>query len=314
MASCLWFAGGGNPPSTIVLKLFADGSANLNMGASDIGTGTKTITAMVLSEELGLRLDNIQIENADTGTTQYATPSGGSKTAPTETPAVRAAAINVKQQLLKFAAEELKTDASKLSIMDGSVYVTDDASKKLAISEIPGLKKRGVIVGVGYRSPNPKDKVVNPFAAQFCEVKVDTKTGEVEVVRFVAAHESGRVLNQATYNGQVIGGITMGVGYAQTEVRIFDKEETGKLCNRNWHDYKLPTALDSPQRMDTVAIDLNDTQANSTGVKGLGEPVTIPTAAAIANAVYNATGLRIVNTPISPMRLVEALARQEKGE
>ena len=96
MASGLWFAGGGNPPSTIVVKLFSDGSVNLNMGASDIGTGTKTVMAMVVSEELGVPVEKIQIEHADTGTTQYATPSGGSKTVPTESPAVRAAAVEVK--------------------------------------------------------------------------------------------------------------------------------------------------------------------------------------------------------------------------
>ena len=116
MASCLWFAGGGNPPSTVVVKLFSDGSANLNMGASDIGTGTKTVMAMVVSEELGVPVGKIQIEHADTGTTQYATPSGGSKTVPTESPAVRAAAVEVKRQLLELASKELKVDAADLTL------------------------------------------------------------------------------------------------------------------------------------------------------------------------------------------------------
>ena len=114
MAAGLWVAGGGGPPSTILVKLFSDGSVNLNMGASDIGTGTKTIMAMVVSEELGIRPEMIQIENADTGTTQYATASGGSKTVPTEAPAVRAAAIEVKRQLFEMAASELKVDPSGL--------------------------------------------------------------------------------------------------------------------------------------------------------------------------------------------------------
>ena len=114
MAAGLWVAGGGGPPSTIFVKLFSDGSVNLNMGASDIGTGTKTVMAMVVSEELGIRPEMIQIENADTGTTQYATASGGSKTVPTESPAVRAAAVEVKRQLFEMAASELKTDPSGL--------------------------------------------------------------------------------------------------------------------------------------------------------------------------------------------------------
>ncbi len=307
MAACVWFAGGGNPPSTIVLKLFADGSANLNMGASDLGTGTKTIVAMIVAEELGLLPDNLQIENADTMTTQFATPSGGSKTLPTEGPAARAAAVHVKQQLVKMAAEDLKTDASKLAITNGEVISTEDSSKKIKIPQISGLKKRGVIIGVGYRAPNPKDKVVNPFGAQFCEVAVNTNTGEVTIIRFLAAQESGRVINRLTYDNQVIGGITMGIGYALTEVRILDKHETGKMCNKNWHDYKLPTALDAPGAVESIAIEPGDTEANSIGAKGLGEPVTIPTAAAIANAIYDAVGIRFNETPISPMRLSQAL-------
>ncbi len=110
MAAGLWVAGGGNPPSTVIVKLFSDGSANLNMGASDIGTGTKTVMAMVVAEELGVKPEALQIENADTGTTQYATPSGGSKTVPTEAPTVRAAALSVKQQLLELAAQDLKAE------------------------------------------------------------------------------------------------------------------------------------------------------------------------------------------------------------
>jgi CO/xanthine dehydrogenase Mo-binding subunit len=313
MAACMWVAGGGGPPSTIVLKLFSDGSANINMGASDLGTGTRTAAAMVVSEELGLKPENIQIENADTGTTQYATPSGGSKTIPTETPAIRGAAINVKQQLLKLAAEELKSESHKLGISAGAVFVLDDPDKRIKIEQIPGLKKRGVIVGIGYRGPNPKDKVVNPFGAQFCELKVNTLTGEIEILRFVAAHDSGRVINRLTYDSQVAGGVTMGVGFALTECRILDKNETGKMCNRNWVDYKTPSALDAPTAILTVPIELDDQECNSTGTKGLGEPVTIPTAAAIANAVYNATGIRVYQGPITPMKLCELIADRKKG-
>jgi xanthine dehydrogenase YagR molybdenum-binding subunit len=310
MAGCMWFAGGGKQPSTVILKLFSDGSANLNMGASDLGVGTKTVMAMVVAEELGLKLENIQIEHADTGTTQFATPSGGSKTVPTEAPAVRSAAAQIKQQLLKMAAKDLRT--TKLILKDGEVVSKDDPSKSVKISQISGLKEQGVIIGIGYRGPNPKDKAVNPFGAQFCEVKVNTNTGEVEIVRFVAAHDSGRVMNRLTYDSQVIGGITMGIGFGMTEMRVLDGNETGKLCNRNWCDYKVPTALDVPTDIVSVPVDPGDEEANSTGAKGLGEPVTIPTAAAIANAVYNATGIRITNTPINLAQLSLLLAERRK--
>ena len=312
MAGCLWFAGGGRPPSTVIVKLFSDGSVNLNMGASDLGTGTKTVMAMVVAEELGITPDAIQIENADTGTTQYATPSGGSKTVPTEAPAVRNAAVQVKQKLMEMAAEALKTDLSELAYQGREIVSRQDASKRIAVKDLDALKRQGVVVGVGYRGPNPKNKVVNPFGAQFCEVEVNTKTGELKILRFVAAHDSGRVMNRLTYDSQVFGGITMGIGLAMTEARILDAGQTGKMVNRNWHDYKLPTALDVPADMTSLPIELADTEANNTGAKGLGEPVTIPTAAAVANAVRHATGLRITQTPINPLQLVQRLAERRK--
>ncbi len=312
MASGLWAAGGGRPPATIILKLFSDGSVNLNMGASDIGTGTKTVMALVVAEELGVKPDIIQIEHADTGTTQYATPSGGSKTVPTESPAVRAAAIDIKQQLLKIAAKDLKVDSASLDFKAGTIVSRTDSSKKIKITELSGLKRRGVVVGIGYRGPNPEKKVANPFAAQFCEVEVDIRTGEIRIIRFLGAHDSGRIMSRLTYDNQVFGGITMGIGLATTEARILDVNQTGKMVNRNWHDYKLPTALDVPAEMVSLPIELVDTEVNTTGAKGLGEPVTIPTAAAVANAVYHATGLRVTTTPINPVKLCRPLAAQRK--
>ncbi len=312
MASALWIAGGGGPPSTVIVKLFSDGSVSLNMGASDIGTGTKTVMAMVVSEELGVEPSVIQIEHADTGTTQYATPSGGSKTVATESPTVRAASVNVKQQLLALAAEDLKTDASSLTISGDSVVSRVKPTDRLKITDISGLKKRGLVVGIGYRGPNPEGKVVNPFAAQFCEVEVNTLTGEVKVLRFLGAHDSGRVMDRLTFDNQVYGGITMGIGFGLTEERILDRSQTGKMVNRSWHDYKIPTAMDVPVDIVSLPIETNDNEANTTGAKGLGEPVTIPTAAAIANAVYNAVGVRITDTPINPLRLCAALASVKK--
>jgi len=312
MAAGLWAAGGGRPPSTIIIKLFADGSVNLNMGASDIGTGTKTVMALVVAEELGVRPDIIQIEHADTGTTQFATPSGGSKTVPTESPAVRAAAISVKQQLLEIATHDLKVDPSDLNFRAGYIVSKTSPAKKIAFTELSGLKRRGVVVGIGYRGPNPAGKVANPFAAQFCEVAVDTRTGEFRILRFLGAQDSGRVMSRLTYDNQVFGGITMGIGLAATEARILDGQQTGKMVNRNWHDYKLPTALDVPAEMLSLPIETVDTEVNTTGAKGLGEPVTIPTAAALANAVYNAVGVRVTTTPISPMALCRLLATQKK--
>jgi len=312
VAGCLWAAGAGGPPSTAVVRYFADGSCNLNMGASDIGTGTKTVMAMVVAEELGVPLERITIEYADTGTTQYASASGGSKTVPTESPAVRDAALNCKSQIIKMAAGELEVPAEDLVLENGEVRSTVDPGKSIAVGRIGGFRAAQVVVGVGYRGPNPEDTATCPFAAQFCEVEVNTRTGEVKVLRFLGAHDSGRVMNRMTYDNQIYGGITMGIGLGMTERRILDANQTGKMVNRNFHDYKIPTALDVPADMSTVAIDLGD-DFNTTGAKGIGEPVTIPTAAAVANAVYNAVGVRITSTPVNPTSLVAKLAAKEEG-
>ena len=153
-----------------------------------------------------------------------------------------------------MAAEELKVDASDLALMDGMIASRSDSSKSVKISDVAGLKKRGVIIGIGSRDPDPVDTVVNPFAAQFCEVEVNMKTGEIKILRFLGAHDSGRVMNRLTFDNQVFGGITMGIGLAMTEGRVLDGTQTGKMLNRNWHDYKLPTALDVPAVVISLAL------------------------------------------------------------
>ncbi len=311
MGACLWIAGGGGPPSTAIVKIFADGSVNLNLGASDIGTGTKSVMAMIVAEELGVDPHAIQIEHADTATTQFATPSGGSKTIPTESPAVREAAYAVRRRLIELAAEQHELNVEDLDLATGAVVSKSDPAATFPITELEGLQKRGLVMGIGYRGPNPKDVAITPFAAQFCEVEVNTRTGEIRVLRFLGAHDSGRVMNRLTYDNQVFGGITMGIGLALTEERILD-QATGKMVNANFHDYKIPTALDVPAEMASLPIDPHDEQCNTTGAKGIGEPVTIPTAGAIANAVFHATGVRIAESPITPARFLEAQAAQAK--
>ncbi len=311
MGACLWIAGGGGPPSTAIVKIFADGSVNLNLGASDIGTGTKSVMAMIVAEELGVDPHAIQIEHADTATTQFATPSGGSKTIPTESPAVREAAYAVRRRLIELAAEQHELNVEDLGLATGAVISKSDPTATFPITELEGLQKRGLVMGIGYRGPNPEDVAITPFAAQFCEVEVNTRTGEIGVLSFLGAHDSGRVMNRLTYDNQVFGGITMGIGLALTEERILD-QATGKMVNANLHDYKIPTALDVPAEMTSLPIDPHDEQCNTTGAKGLGEPVTIPTAGAIANAVFHATGVRITQSPITPARFLEAQAAQAK--
>lgn len=308
MGAALWIAGAGGPPSTAIVKYFADGSVNLNMGASDIGTGTKTVMAMIVAEELGVPLERIQIEHADTATTQFATPSGGSKTVPTDGPAVRAAALDCVEQLLEMGAEELKVPAGELELREGALVARNDPQKRIEVARIPAFRRRRVVVGVGYRGPNPEGTATCPFAAQFCEVEVDRRTGEVRVLRFLGAHDSGRVMSRLSYDNQVYGGIVMGIGLGMTERRVLDRKQTGKMCNLSWHDYKIPTAMDVPAEVVSLPIEIPVPEANTIGAKGLGEPVTIPTAAAIANAVFHAVGVHPVDSPINPTTLLEKIA------
>ncbi len=309
VAACMW-GWPGDPRATVIVKLFADGSVNLNMGASDIGTGTKTVLAMVVVEELGVPFERIQIEHADTATTQFAPGSGGSQTVVVNSPAVRAAALEVKRQLVELAAAQLERPPDELVVRDGRVTVAGEPEAGVSLSELNGLQQRQVLVGVGHRHPHPEGKLTLPFAAQFAEVEVNTLTGELRVVRLLAAHDSGRVMNRLTYQNQVFGGMTMGIGFGLTEQRVVDVDQTGRVLSANWHDYKIPTALDVPSDQTCLPIDPRDTECNTTGTKGLGEPATIPTAAAIANAVYHATGVRVTAAPMTPMGLAELLTRR----
>lgn len=302
----------GDPRGTVVLRYVADGSASLTTGCSDIGTGTKTWMAMIVSEELGVPVANVHVDHADTDTTPYAVLSGGSQTVHVNAPVVRAAALDVKQQLIEMAAEQLKVDIASLELQDGVIADRTAPEKKVALKDLARLQEQQTILGVGRRGPHPKGKVGLPFVAHFAEVEVDTRTGEVRVLRLLGAHDSGRVMNRFTYQNQVFGGMTMGIGFGMTEGRVLDRN-TGKMANANWHDYKIATAKDVPPDFACVPVDPQDTEFNSVGAKGIGEPATIPTAPAIANAVFHATGIRVTQTPINPTQMARLLASSRKA-
>ncbi len=298
----------GEPRATASVSLFADGSALLNTGASDIGTGTKTVLAQVVAEELGIAPERVRIEHADTGTTQYAPASGGSQTVVVNAPAVREAAQQVRRELLELAAAALSRPQEELRLAGGAVVTPEGTAHPFA--SFQAFVASQPLVGVGRRHPHPKGKVALPFVAQFAEVEVNTRTGEVRVLRMLGAQDSGRVMNRLTFESQVFGGIVMGVGFALTEARVVDRR-TGTVVNANWHDYKIPTIKDCPAELTCLPVDLQDRECNSVGAKGLGEPATIPTAAAIANAVYHAVGVRVTDTPASPVQIAALLQRRE---
>jgi CO/xanthine dehydrogenase Mo-binding subunit len=312
MAAGLWILGCGGPPYTAEVRMFADGGVTLKTGAMDVGTGTKTVACMVAAEELGVPLENIRIINADTATTPYASSSAGSQTLPSLIPAVRRGAWLVKRQIFDWAAEALALPADDLEIRNNSIVSRSNPDKKKTMEELFRSKNVMDVIAIGNREPNPSDKVVMPFAAHFAEVEVNTATGEVRVVRMVAANESGRVINRKTFDNQVYGGVTMGLGYGLTEKRVMDSK-TGIVCNANLHDYKVPSAMDVPVDHEVVPVDLHDNECNNVGCKGLGEPAHVPTAAAIANAVYDAIGVRPVDGPIDNRMILELLSRKKEG-
>jgi xanthine dehydrogenase YagR molybdenum-binding subunit len=293
--------------------LYVDGTANLNMGAADLAGSMKIIGAQIVSEELGIPVDRIQIEHADTATTQYTRPSGGSKTIPTDGPPIRRAALEVKRVLLEMAAEQLKVPVSDLTYQDG-VILAQGGATKLPITELTQFRALNGVSGVGRSVPHPANepKVSREFFTNFAELEVNTRTGEIRVLRMVGAYDSGRPMNLLTYNNQIHSGMTFGFGLALTERRVLDAK-TGKMLNANFHDYKIATSKDAPE-MTVIPIDPHDTECNILGAKGLGEPANIPGAAAIANAFYNATGVRATTGPMTSARVLALLAqRQTRG-
>jgi xanthine dehydrogenase YagR molybdenum-binding subunit len=152
--------------------------------------------------------------------------------------------------------------------------------------------------------------VARTFGAQIVELEVDTETGEVTVLRVVTAHDCGRIVNPTMVDSQVIGGITQGIGFALTEERVVD-DRLGLVLNANMEEYKVPTIADVPP-IEHAAVDVPDPEANPTGAKGIGEPPLVPTAPAIANAVFDAVGIRVLDAPISRHRLLDLLTTQRE--
>jgi CO/xanthine dehydrogenase Mo-binding subunit len=303
-AACQIWWGGGGPPAHALVRLGADGVATVVTGTQDIGTGTTTVLAQVAAEELGLALGRVRVE---TGTTRYgvfAPVSGGSQTAPSVAPAVRAAANDVRGQVLDLASDLFEVDAADLLLADGEIRSRDGALRK-PLSEVTGKLGRAQLVGTGSRGPNPEGMRVNTFGCQIAQVAVDIETGQIEVERIVAVHDVGRVLNPLTASSQVEGGILQALGFALMEERVIDPT-TGTVVNGGFEDYKMMTIADTPEIVSEL-IDVPDPHLSTMGVKGLGEPPIIPTAAAVANAVAAALGVRVREAPITRRRVLEVL-------
>ena len=301
MATQIW-SGGGTPPAYATVHVNPDGTAVVRIGTQDIGTGTRTVVAQICAEALGIDLADVRVEIGDTDS-PYAPISAGSLTVPSIAPAIRLAAMDARDQLLEVAAGVLEVSKAELRIERGSVV---SRGARTSIAEVFKDLQNYTVIGRGGRQPNPEERVLKTFGAHFAEVEVDPATGQVVVERVVAVHDVGRVVNPLTARSQVEGGVIQALGYALTEERIVDRG-SGRVLNADLEDYKVPTVKDVP-RIVVRFIDAPDTEANNTGTKGLGEPPIIPTAAAVANAVANALGIRIRTLPLTPRRVLDAVA------
>jgi xanthine dehydrogenase YagR molybdenum-binding subunit len=307
VASQIWWGGGG-PPAGVFLKLNRDGSVRLIAGTQDIGTGTYTTMTQVAAEILEIPMERIQVNLGDTAVGPYCPLSGGSLTTPSVMPAVAHAAQQMKAKLLSGAAAIMEVPETELEYRQGEVLHATGAQKKMTIPEIVGKMREQVLVTFGERNANPEGFAINSFGAQFADVEVDTLTGKVRVVKVVAAHDIGRAINRMTLENQFHGGIMQGLGFALQEERVIDPQ-TGKVLTVNLHDYKMPTIMDIPE-IEVIIVSEADTKISNVGAKGAGEPAMIPTPGAIANAIYNAIGVRILSMPMSPDKILTALSKK----
>ncbi len=301
MATQIW-GGGGGPPVYAVVKLNPDGTADVITGIQDIGTGTRTGLAQVAAEELRFPLESIRVSVGDTEDAPYGPTSGGSQTLSSAGPAVRAAAVDARDQLVDIASQVMQIPRERVEVKDGLVYDSGSPQQRKSVGELLGALGDVMIVGSGSRGPNPDGYSIRTFGAQFAEVEVDEETGRVRVLKVVTAHDFGRVVNPMLAHSQMLGGITQGIGYALTEERVVDGR-TGRVLNPDLEEYLIPTSMDVPE-IDANAIDQVDLHSNSLGAKGIGEPPIVPSAPAIANALYNATGVRLTSIPLAVHQVI----------
>jgi CO/xanthine dehydrogenase Mo-binding subunit len=309
LASQIWYGGGG-PPSYAWVRVGSDGRATVITAMQDIGTGTRTAMAQIAAEQLGLPLERVRVELGDSARGPYASISAGSSTTPSMGPAVRAAAADAARQILEIAAQRYHLEERVLSLRDGNVVSADGGSWSL--EEVTGLLDDAQILGKGARGPNPTGMRVLTFGIQVADVAVDVETGEVMVERIAAIHDVGRVINPLGAQSQVEGGIIQGIGHTLSEERLVDPG-SGRVLTQTLDAYKLPTIADVPE-MAVELLDIPDEHLTNLGSKGLGEPPIVPTAAAIVNAIRDATGADVRSLPVSREAMLRALAEARERE
>lgn len=285
------------------IKLNEDGSFNVMTGATDIGQGSDTILAQIAAEALGVSMEKIIIQSADTDSSVFDYGSYASSTTYISGGGVKIAAERVRAQILEVAGDLLDCAPADMTISDGRIS-TPRGPSSLTVADIANEtlygKHRQQIMAKGdfWTDDSPA-----PFFAQFVEIEVDTETGHVRVTRAVNVLDLGKAINPTLASGQVEGAVAMALGYALTEEIKFD--EQGRVRNSGFVDYKVMSTLDMPQ-MTTILVE--DTEETGPfGAKSAGEVPTNGMAPALANALYDALGVRIRSLPITPEKILAAL-------
>ncbi|GAB4024784.1 xanthine dehydrogenase family protein molybdopterin-binding subunit [Spirosoma koreense] len=287
--------------------LKADGSLTVQSAVTDIGPGTGTALTMIAHNVLGIPLNRIKVEYGDTSLPKAPT-QGGSAIVSAVGSAVYDVCTSIKNELIALATQDGRPlagrKADELIVADGLLSVGQEPGKKVAVAELMRMANRTVIdkSGDSKGGPDLQKYSMYSFSVHFVQVRVHPLTGVVRVARAVSVADSGRIVSPKTAASQMIGGVTGGIGMALTEEAVID-HRFGRFVNNNLADYHVPVHADVPA-IETIFIDKPDPHINPMGAKGMGEIALIGFAGAVANAVFNATGKRIRELPITPDKLM----------
>jgi xanthine dehydrogenase molybdenum-binding subunit len=275
--------------------------------------------AQIVAEELGIEVRDVLVKSDDTDVCPWDVGAHASRTTFVAGNSALGAARRIKEILLEMAAEALKIDPGDVRLRHRFAFIKNDPEKKVSIDKLLRnyhFRHGGqmMMAQFFYDPPNENldstfkgnNSVTYAFGTHGVKVRVDEETGQVEILDYVAAHDVGRALNPLLLEGQVYGGVLMGIGYALKEQVILEK---GKNMNPNFRDYKLLTAKDAV-RIQAPIVETID-EYGPFGAKGIGEPGCVPTAPAIANAIFDAIGVRITDLPITPERVLAAIKAQK---
>lgn len=302
VASGFWFNIG--LKSSCTASVNADGTVNLLEGSTDIG-GTRTSLAMQLAEVLGITAEEVHPMVGDTEMVGYNDVTGGSRVTFASGYAAIEAARDIKKQMIDRAAMIWETNAEDVSYEAGELSCKSDPSKKMTFKELAEqLHETGGTI-VGRASVDPQ-KPGGGFATHIVDVEVDPETGKVTILRYTAIQDVGKAIHPSYVEGQMQGGAVQGIGWALNEEYVYN--DKGEMTNASYLDYRMPTCLDLPM-IDTVIVEVPN-PGHPYGVRGVGEVPIVPPPAAIANAIYHATGVRMTELPMSPPRLLKKILQK----